>query len=583
MGKSRLIKLIAVTVFVFLTVNAFAMTYVISDYHFDVDGKTQKRVLSDLIIPDEKEEFSSEEKLKEALGAKRQSLVNKRLFKSVSYEYSLSESTDDVFFVDVTFKIVDAKTLLFVPYPKYDSNSGTTINAKIRDKNTMGTFAYLDGDIYALFKDGDWSKPVFNGDFNINDLILGDTTLSFKMKARGTWGDSNPYYYLGTKVSNIPFFWGTWFDLKTYVERYRDGNKVYLSSTYKGVKLLGVGITPSISGEVYTNVPASNYFTPSISVSGIDIWGINLGFSSSVKFTGTAKSEYKSYQPVYYEQGTSAYFGGELLNGLSTSIVAQYTPDSALNILNSINYPLSGDTTLHFYENVYMNHEGTVNYFDTGVGISQNMTIGNKISITPKFTEYIRTRLTENNPTFSRFCTISASSTGNNINWNGNFREGFAYNISLDESWNLETTVRTANYSRSHFDFTYFKLFGNWFNPSMRLAINFQNNNPDYGYIFSTSGTVGEEVRGILNNRISSNNQLAIVANLNLLTVFPMPKIFDFADYYASAFFDYALVKYPSYPIRLSIGIDLERFKSWLKGEGPSNFYEIYFGLDFFF
>ena len=606
MGKSGLKKLLALVVFVFLTVNVFATTYVISNYHFDVDGKTQKRVLSDLIIPDEKEEFSSEEELVNALAAKRQALVNKRLFKSVSYEYSFSESTDEVIFVDVTFKIVDAKTFLFVPYPKYDSNSGTTINAKIRDKNMMGTFATLNGDVEALFRDGDWSSPDIKGVFDINNLIIGDTFFSIKMKVSGSWRDSNPYYYLGTTVSNIPFFWGTWFDLNTYVEKNGDGNKVYLSSSHNGVKILGVGITPSISGEFYTNAPSSNYFTPNISIGGINLWGVSLGFSSSVKFTGTAESEYKSYQPVYYENGISASFGGKFLNGLSSSITTKYTPEAALNVLNSFNYSLSGATTLHLYENVYMNHEGKVNYFDTGVGISQNVTIGNRISITPKITEYIRTKLTESDPIFSRFYTISASATGNYINWIGNFREGFAYSFSLDESWNLETTVRTANYSRSHFDFTYFKLFGNWFNPSMRVAINYQVNDSGYGYIFGSYGNVGEEVRGVLNKRISDNNMLAIVANLNLLTVFPMPKIFDFADYYASVFLDYALVKqnseseyqhhygfgvegigifkeYPSYPIRLSIGIDLERFKSWLKDEGPSNFYEIYFGLDFFF
>ena len=88
MGKSGLKKLLTLVVFVFLTVNVFATTYVISNYHFDVDGKTQKRVLSDLIIPDEKEEFSSEEELVNALAAKRQALVNKSLFKSVSCENS---------------------------------------------------------------------------------------------------------------------------------------------------------------------------------------------------------------------------------------------------------------------------------------------------------------------------------------------------------------------------------------------------------------------------------------------------------------------------------------------------------------
>lgn len=136
--------------------------------------------------------------------------------------------------------------------------------------------------------------------------------------------------------------------------------------------------------------------------------------------------------------------------------------------------------------------------------------------------------------------------------------------------------------------------------------INHQMNKPDYGFIFEKTGSVGAEVRGVLNNRITDNNMFAVVANLNLLSVFPMPKIFDFADYYAGIFFDYALIKqnseseceqyfgigvegigvlkeYLSYPIRLSIGIDLERFMLWLEGDGTSNFYEVFFGIDYFF
>ena len=85
-----------------------------------------------------------------------------------------------------------------------------------------------------------------------------------------------------------------------------------------------------------------------------------------------------------------------------------------------------------------------------------------------------------------------------------------------------------------------------------------------------------------------------------------MPKLFSFADYYASAFFDFGMVQknseseleryyscgvegvgifkdYPSYPIRLSIGVDLKRLSEWLKDERSADFYEIYFGLDFFF
>ncbi len=41
---------------------------------------------------------------------------------------------------------------------------------------------------------------------------------------------------------------------------------------------------------------------------------------------------------------------------------------------------------------------------------------------------------------------------------------------------------------------------------------------------------------------------------------------------------------YPNYPIRLSIGLDARKLLHYIKGESTSkDFYEIYFGLGFFF
>ena len=58
MRKSRIKKFIVLVLFVLLATNVFATTYVISDYHFEVDGKTQKGVLANLIVSEGKEEFS---------------------------------------------------------------------------------------------------------------------------------------------------------------------------------------------------------------------------------------------------------------------------------------------------------------------------------------------------------------------------------------------------------------------------------------------------------------------------------------------------------------------------------------------
>ncbi len=95
MHFDRMKRFLLLTIAMLLAFNVFAASYVITDYEILVDGKTQKRVIRNLIIPEDTEEvFASEEELVAALDGKRQALVNKRVFKSVSYEYTLSEEEE---------------------------------------------------------------------------------------------------------------------------------------------------------------------------------------------------------------------------------------------------------------------------------------------------------------------------------------------------------------------------------------------------------------------------------------------------------------------------------------------------------
>ena len=268
MHFDRMKRFLLLTIAMLLAFNVFAASYVITDYEILVDGKTQKRVIRNLIVPEDTEEvFASEEELVAALDGKRQALVNKRVFKSVSYEYTLSEEEEGKIGAVVTYSIVDAKTFLAVPYPKYDTNTGLTINAKIKDKNLLGTFAALDGNMDALFEDGVWDNPKLSGEFNITDLLIGDTVFSFNLKGSGYLKDLDPSYSASTSIRKIPFLFGSYFDLTASIEK---------------------------SGEGYLLKPA-------LSISGINLWGTTLSFSGYTKFMGTKESEYKTFQPTYYE------------------------------------------------------------------------------------------------------------------------------------------------------------------------------------------------------------------------------------------------------------------------------------------
>ena len=575
MHFDRMKRFLLLTIAMLLAFNVFAASYVITDYEILVDGKTQKRVIRNLIVPEDTEEvFASEEELVAALDGKRQALVNKRVFKSVSYEYTLSEEEEGKIGAAVTYNIVDAKTFLAVPYPKYDTNTGLTINAKIKDKNLLGTFAALDGNMDALFEDGVWDNPKLSGEFNITDLLIGDTVFSFNLKGSGYLKDLDPSYSASTSIRKIPFLFGSYFDLAASIEK---------------------------SGEGYLLKPA-------LSISGINLWGTTLSFSGYTKFMGTKESEYKTFQPTYYEATGNVNFGWSLLEKFSLTSTLGYTPETKIESKSKLSYAASSATTFFLIENVTMDDKGNVSFFDTGLGISQSATIVNHFSITPTFTEYIRTTINDGEPEFSRYYTISASTSRDLINWKGNFRDGFALSFSINESWGQDTfgirTLKDGYYT--HFSFTYFKLLWNWFNPSFRVISNYRSGSVGDFAIYNDSSNIGEVMRGIRNDTVGTDNLFALVANFNILTLFPMPKLFSFADYYASAFFDFGMVQknseseferyyscgvegvgifkdYPSYPIRLSIGVDLKRLSEWLKDERSADFYEIYFGLNFFF
>ena len=323
---------------------------------------------------------------------------------------------------------------------------------------------------------------------------------------------------------------------------------------------------------------------------------------------GTKESEYKTFQPTYYEATGNVNFGWSLLEKFSLTSTLGYTPETKIESKSKLSYAASSATTFFLIENVTMDDKGNVSFFDTGLGISQSATIANHFSITPTFTEYIRTTINDGEPEFSRYYTISASTSRDLINWKGNFRDGFALSFSINESWGQDTfgirTLKDGYYT--HFSFTYFKLLWNWFNPSFRVMSNYRSGTVGDFVLHNSSSNIGEVMRGIRNDTVEKDNLFALVANLNILTLFPMPKLFSFADYYASAFFDFGMVQknseseleryyscgvegvgifkdYPSYPIRLSIGVDLKRLSEWLKDERSADFYEIYFGLDFFF
>lgn len=279
---------------------------------------------------------------------------------------------------------------------------------------------------------------------------------------------------------------------------------------------------------------------------------------------------------------------------------------------NTLSYRLSDTTTLLFLSELYLSKEGELQIIDNGVGVSQKMKITERFSITPTAKQYLRYDF--NSELFSRYYTLSAAASGDYVNWVGNFRKGYSYNISLSESWWQSYTSRIAKSGavRDHAEVSIYSIPASWLNTSARVLVNYANNG-NYQYVtYSKSTEFGEYLRGVRNKTLEDykQNVFASVINLNVTSKFPMPSMFDWVDCYANVFFDYANIKhkvgkeiaknfygigiegigilkeYPSYPIRVSLGFDLERLIERFKRENDRSFtetYEIYIGMGFFF
>lgn len=597
-------KYLSFIVFVLFSLSLYAGSIKVSGYNIEIIGKTKEEVVRNLIVPEEVEYFDSEDDLLSALNDKRQVLENKRVFTSVSYEYEIIDSE-----AYVRFEIIDAKSFLIIPFPKYDSNYGLKLGAKMWNRNLFGTLTSLDGTLFVTIKDWNWSRPEIYGNVSLGNLSIGSTKLSLELEAEGSVGETLSDYSLYMDVSNIPLFLNSWLDVTYSLSSVDSGdvkNNIFLS--LGGIKLNKVEVTPSFKSVFYKNETNKNYLLPSISVKAIELGGVGLEFNETIKIS---TKEYENlYSPEYLLHEDTISFNGGMLKDFSLSNTVKYKFKNGYDFLNEIKYNLNSVFSLHVAEDIYMSGDGSIRHFDSGVGVGESIKLGKNFELSSKLLSYIRSY---SNGDYTPLYTLDVSLKGANIKWIGNYREGVSANISIKEAWEIKSGDIKADFEKNglydHMEVSLFKLLGEWFNPSARVLVNsYLRNDPDEdnSFIWGSSGTLGDELRGIRNDSVSDSNLLAIVANFNLLSYFPMPSIFSFVDCYANVFFDYGLVKnsvsslikqyygvgvegigilksYPSYPIRVSLGFDVSKLMKWIEDRESMDFYEIYLGMGFLF
>ena len=501
-------------------VNAF----VIQDYAFSVQGKTKEFALRSVVVPSEGDPiFLTEEAMVEALSAKRQLLVNKRIFTEVEVTYALESYSRGTAYYVVTFYVEDASTFLTIPYPKFDNDTiGLRLGVKMYDKNLMGTFS-------DLYVSGSISQG--NG---------------------GLTGWENRQDALELKISSLPIG-KTSLDLSFVYERTK--------------KTLDAG-----------------KFNVSFNWNNLMIKGTKLSIAPWADFNPTA--DFSSWNPDEY--GVVWKLGPFRQNESSYSLYNQIKVYEKLTKLFTLTYLDQHDLTFFSHpvsfrisaESESAVGSGVLSYMDVGAtlgtgislpfGMKWSSSVGAILHYDPNVIPVPYSYLFTN--------TISKS----NINWEGNFRKGVKFSVNYitdlypqDEYWESKSTWYVTN------TLSWFPFATKHFNPSVQFK-GFVAGKKKGDYFENEE--IADSMRGYLTNTITAMNleterEFGSVINLNLTTTFIN---FGFAKSYASPFIDIGIFqdesdpdkpiiissaglegwailnKYPSYPIRGSLGFNLQ-------------------------
>lgn len=534
----------------------FALT--VRSYSFNIDGKTREDVFRRMVQPKEVEVFESEEELETALAKKLQKILNTRLVLADYTSYSYSIDGDSV---DVEFDITDAKSFLVLPYPKYDSNDGLSLGLRCYEKNLMGTHASVLAKFDATAQLNDLKHGVYYADIPLENLVIGSATYEAGFQTLLDAKNSYNSYVLlhfaesGYEIGQLVF------NVSTDASFRLKQKKFDLLSGVVTQKNLALGKFAKLGSSVFASlsqtVPTNS--TAGASVSFYDIkWGdatIEVTPGMTVK-----KNPSWGWYSLYNE--TTIDLTGDINGFILKDVMTLYNGDAKTIVSeNSAAYKVDEKTTVAALLNAS---------YGKGRGL-HNKQIGFQIN----------------------------SSFGE-INYIGAFRKGYSFDLDVKY---LKSVPEPGYFCNGSIDWSSFMLAGNVFNPNIRLkfyklsSMTRMFNNIDLG---TTPDDLQARLRGIRrDNPVVSVGGYqaceAMVINANLPLKFI--RFENFAQTYVNFFYDAALFaetsvgafkymhcagfegvcifeKYPAYPIRASLGINLDS----LKGSGNPE-YELFIGM----
>ena len=569
--------------------------YEIAEYRFVVDGKTKAGPLHQLIISPEGDPlFDSEEKMVRALDSKRQILINQRLFTDVSYKYELIAYHDKTVAFAVTFYIVDSKTFLIVPYPKFSNDkTGLSLGVKAYEKNIFGMLGTL-----AL-------------------------TASTAQNDGGVVGWEHRRDLLELSITGLPLKGASADVTVGYDKEKNQGANLTLKTTLSQINVFGPMLGFGFEYIRKEGGPTTD-FTFNIGLTKIKIFGVNLAVSGYGEFKPQA--DFTAWNPILWGLKTS--YGPFSQNGgrytFATNVefneyqeaTGEFTNLYVSNVLTQhnlrffkwpIEFNIAGDFNMPT-ESLYISDANV----SSTIGTSFNLPFGFRVSAsTQPLVEYKSSISFDTGDVLPFSFVTSASLSGGSVNWDGNFRKGHTVSLSYKRQDYLQKNDES--------DYWYLEGSASWFpfiayhvNPSFQLSGFYTGDTIKRKFLPSDTKTLGDYFRGYLTSSSAlskmNNKELSwgAIGSLNLTTDFIN---FGFAKSYASPFLDigvfgdaeaengYAIVstigldgwvilnKHPAYPIRGSLGFNLEDLrKAFAKElEWKSVEWELFIGFDLHF
>ncbi len=518
----------------------FALTYTIENYSFVVQGKTSESALSQF-VGDPGDSFSTEEDLRLFLEDLEQQLMNKRVFHSVEHTYEFRPAGTDAFAVDVTFYVVDAKTFIILPYPKYDSNYGLSLKLKAKDTNLKGSFATLNSSLSYTYQNS-FKESSGSWDFSIDDMRIKNAKVSVEHTGGLDLQDwTSSYLTVGAKISEI--------------------------------ELSNSEVDGSVEFEM---APLDDSLSSA--------WGPHsLESSIGISFMAPKLNNFRISNSILYSFD---------INLFTTTTAFSYKLDDKLKATSV--------SEVYTEQNGF--HKGWL-YLRVGSGLMRSFSLFEKALFSPSIMAYIGYNF--ETYLIDPYFTISLPLSYGRIDWvENNFRKGFEFSLTASDTYHLLFNEDRFHYISLSGSADFHYPLTSWFNPAAKILFSLSSYgveiNADLSYSWSLRGI--RDNNALMDEEIA--RKFGMVLNFDFMFNFITLKNFchtyvnPFVDVFIGSNGDgfdrlvtvggegiVVIDNLPSYPIRGSLGINAEDLVKFCKGEidlGEVE-YEIFIGLYFLY